>query len=572
MEGGRATPAWCVATIATLLTLTAFAVVREGSLASLLAGDPALTALARLYLGGLVLVLGLSTAGAALLSCVPRTLRIADLAAPSLCYGYAAFYLVFMLTLSVLKTRAFHTYADLATHLEILWRARSGLGLTSAMSAEFWRGPHWFAAHFTPIAYVLVVPLFTLVPDVLALLLLQTIALMSAAIPVMLYARDRLGGRAMSWMGLTFLLYPTLQYINLYEFEYLRFSIPFLAWAFYALHRRWMRLYAGMCGLALLTREEVGLVVFMLGIYAVIAAKRYVAGLATAVAGLGMFVTAVAWIIPAFREGGSLVYGYWFFRPTEVLETGGWSALASRLGTIVTDPVRLGNVAMLLLPFQFLSLASPGILAITLPNITSTLLSSSLAHYSFLLYYLSPSVPFIAFSAVEGMRRVQERLTRNRRMSTEQATVVVAVFVTLGALGTAILFGPSPMSAQFWDADYKIGNFHATNFHWSTYAVTPHARAARAIVDVVPTNAVVSAEQFFLPHLYDRRRMYVFPTMGPDVTHVLIDRHHPLKTGWDNTYLDFRRRPEHYYALIENDPIRWEVVAESDGVRLFRRR
>jgi hypothetical protein len=49
-------------------------------------------------------------------------------------------------------------------------------------------------------------------------------------------------------VGCSFLLYPTLRYVNLYGFEYLRFSIPFLAWAFYPLYRRWTELYARMGG------------------------------------------------------------------------------------------------------------------------------------------------------------------------------------------------------------------------------------------------------------------------------------------------------------------------------------
>jgi uncharacterized membrane protein len=565
-----------IATTAMLLTLAALSTIWTSSVAVLLVGDPGRIGLAKLYLGGLMLVLGLSTSATALLSSSPRALRAADRLAPFVCSAYAVFYFTFMITLGALKTQALHTYADLATHLEILWRASHGLGLTSAMSAELWTGPHWFAAHFTPIAYLLTVPLFKVVPGGLTLLTLQTIALMSAAVPVMLYARDRLGPRATCWAGLAFLLYPTLQYTNLYEFEYLRFSIPFLAWACYALHRGWTWLYVVMCALALLTREEVGLVVAALGLYAIFAKQRRRLGAMTAMAGLGMFALSVGAIIPSFRTGGGLVYDRFFAVPGGGQD--GWRSVAPWIAAMVFDPIRFGNLVMLLLPFQFLSLAAPGVLFVALPNITSTFVSSSITHYSFFLYYLSPSVPFIAFAAIDGMQRARDWLCARPGWftgggdATQRATVSVAIFVVLGALASNVIFGPSPLSVQFWRHDYKVGEFHTTNFHRSSYIVTQHARAALAIADLVPPDAVVSAEQFFLPHLYNRRGIHVFPTLRPDVTHVLIDRRHPLKTGWGDTYLSFRRRPEYYYALVENDTTRWRVIAESDGVRLFGRR
>lgn len=553
-------------------------------MARVVAGDPGRASLAALYLKGIILAVGLPAAASIMLyTCSERVLGKIDRWGRAVFYAYASFYFVFVVALGVLKTRSFHTYADLATHLEILWRASQGLGLTSLMSEEYWKGSHWFAAHFTPIAYVIALPLFKMFPGSGVLIMLQTVALMSAVIPVMWYARDRLGASAAYWAATSLLLYPTLQYVNLYEFEYLRFSIPFLAWAFYAFHRRWMWTYAVMCGLALLTREEVGLVVFMLGLYALLAKKERLAGGVTMGVALAYSLVVFGVVIPSFRESGGLVYlqsysglgntpreivGNLLFRPGETL----W---------LVLDPIRLGNGVMFLLPFQFLSLAAPGVLLIALPNVVSTFLSGSVSHYAFVLYYLSPAIPFIAFAAIEGMRSLRDAVGRRGAATPTpgdgegdvgRATVCVTLFVFLGAFLANVFFGASPLSLQFWNRDYRVGEFYSTNFHISSYLVSPHARVAHAMVKRVPGDAVVSAEQFFLPHLYNRKRIYVFPVLKPDVDYILIDRNHPLKTGWDETYLDFRRRPEYYYRLIDNDPDRWTLVAEADGVQLFARR
>lgn len=556
-----------LAMVAVVATAGSWALVVGSPLLGLAVGDPVLARLGRLYLGGVFLVAGLClAAGLALTGASDHLLRRLDRAGPIVLGGYAAFYTVSMVALGLLKTQALHTYADLGTHLEILWRARNGLGLTSLMSETYWGGSHWFAAHFTPIAYLLILPVFAAFPGVTSLVVLQTVALASAAVPVALYARDRLTPAAGPWAGLAFLLFPTLQYINLYEFEYLRFSIPFLAWAFYALHRRWTWCYAAAVGLALATREEVSLIVFAIGLYAVLAERRPRLGWATAAAGLGTFVLAVGVVIPSFREGGGLVYERWFMIP---------DAPAQWLLSMATDPVRIGNAAMLLLPFQFLPLVGWRILLVAVPNLASVFASGSMTHYAYFLYYVAPSVPFLAFSAIDGVDRLRSRLARPGTLLAERwehVTRCIMLVVALGALGASVLFGPSPISLQFWLPDYRLGEFHSTDFHWSTYKVTPHARAARAVASLVPRDAVISAEQPFLPHLYDRRRMYVFPALGPDVEYVLIDRGHPMKTGWAETYLDFRRRPEHYYAMVEADSARWALVAETDGVRLYKRR
>ncbi|MFZ5862175.1 MAG: DUF2079 domain-containing protein [Nitrospirota bacterium] len=537
--------------------------------------DSPLVGLARLYAEGMVLTMGIALVSAVGVMYMPRVLvGILDRFAVRAFVGLSLAYAGAMGSMAWLKVSSLHSYADMATHLEVFWRATQGLGFTTPMSESYHHGAHWFAAHLTPIIY-LIYPLFQLAPSVTTLLVLQTIALAGAAIPIGLYARDRLGARSGMWIGVAFLLYPTLQYTNLYEFEYLRFSIPCLAWAFYAAHRRWWVGYSVSVALALLVREEVGLVIFMLGCYLLFFKReRWIGGL-TAVAGLGYFVLAIGVIIPAFRDGGGLVYA------SNYASLGG--SVSEILTNLFVHPIvvlksflsqtKVGNFVMFFLPVQFLAFLSPSILLIALPNFASTFLSDALPNYSFLLYYLSPSVPFIFFAAIEGAVKVKRVLAQRwgDRLGQEHAALVVSLYLVVGVLSSNIFFGPSPVSRQFWDATYKVGEFYTTNFFRSAYQVTPHVEAAKAIVALVPRDAVVSAEQQFLPYLYDRKRMYVFPSLAPDVDHVLIDRTDHPRTGWADTYMDFRLRPEVYYAQIESDPGTWVLVAERDGVSLYRR-
>jgi uncharacterized membrane protein len=380
----------------------------------------------------------------------------------------------------------------------------------------------------------------------------------------MLYARARIGPTTGYWFGGAFLMYPTVQFIGLYDFGLLQLSIPSLAWAFYMWISQRRVAFFGFLVLAILCREEVGLVVFALGLYLIGAERAWYSGAVASVLGLAYSTIVILWVMPWFRESGDAFY------LTHYEALGG--APADILKNIVTsprsmirlllEPTRIGNLIMFLLPVQFVSLLSPGLLAISLPNVAATFLAGPLSIYSYFLYYLSPSVPFIFFAAIEGARRLSHKIEPS----------IVGPWIGVGALVTTVMFGPSPISRAFWNQEYRLGSFHSMNFHRSHYVVTEHALMALRVVRMVPNDAIVSAEQPFLPHLFNRRRIYVFPTLTPDVEYVLIDRNHPLKSGFGETFLDFRQRPDYYYAMVEGNPGRWTLIHETDGIRLFRRK
>ncbi len=468
-----------------------------------------------------------------------------------------------MLWMGAGKAAALNHYADRATHLEIMTRSLRGLGLTSPMSAEFFTGSHWFAAHLTPIIYVAYLPGFALAPFPITLHVLETVYLMLAAVPIGWFAARRLGA-ASGWLfGAAYLAYPTVHYINLYGLAYLELSIPILAWALFALESRrdgWFVL----CALLLLTtREDASLVAAALGVYAMFRGHRRIGAVVT-VASAVYFVVALKVIIPAFRSDQSLVY------------MNNYRAWGNSVGDIAQNVVlhpfstirqllsvpRVGNVVMYLLPVAGLALLDPLGLFVAAPNIATTFLSGSVTNYSFTLYYLAPTIPVVFFAAVRGADALRRRL--------EVDGLRPAVAVLVAALSANVFFGPSPASLQFWNEGYQVGQFHTTSYYRSEYVPTAATVAARDIAARVPAGAQISAEQHLLPILYDRARMLVFPTMDAQIDHVMIDRAKRAKSGWAATFMAFRMNPEQYYAAIEGSSD-WELVAENGGARLFRR-
>src|SRR5690606_36007820 len=70
------------------------------------------------------------------------------------------------------------------------------------------------------------------------LIVLQTVWLASAAIPIYLVGRDRLGDAFGTALGLAYLSFPSLHTINLFDFHSLALSIPVVVWVVYFLDRR----------------------------------------------------------------------------------------------------------------------------------------------------------------------------------------------------------------------------------------------------------------------------------------------------------------------------------------------
>ncbi len=494
----------------------------------------------------------------------PRVQTVLQRAAMPAMLASALFFVASVILMAIGKASALNQYADRATHLEILWRSTHGLGLTSLMSAAFFTGSHWFAAHFTPILYVAYWPFFKLFPGQTVLSILQAVYIASAALPLFLFARKKLGVPAASLIVFAFFLYPTNHYVALYGTAYLELAIPALAWALWALEEDRAVAFLIAVATALAVREEVALVVAMLGVYAFLRGRRAL-GAGVAIAGAVYFIVALKVIIPSFRSDNSLVYmsNYksWGSTPVEIV----WGAVSHPLATAVKllSAPRLGNAAMYLLPLALLPLLDPLGLLVALPNIGTTFMSDSVTNYNFTLYYLCPTLPVLFFSAVRGI----ERLEKLRPSSTLPAGAAVAA----AALSCAFFFGPSPISRQFWDPAYTVGIFRSTSYHRSHYAPTPAAAAGRRLAGLVPPEAAVSAPQQLLPLVYNRRRMLAFPALDDGIDHVLIDRSRTDIAGWAETYEDFRTRPEYYYAVIEKDA-RWALVAEDGAARLYRRK
>jgi len=481
-----------------------------------------------------------------------------------------------LLVLPVLKFHALGMYVDFSHWLGVLMSIRE-TGLPLSLSHEFIRPGtlNYFSVHFTPLVYVIALP-FALIPWPEMLLMVSVLFMISSAVPLFLLAKKLTGRLWIAWLCVPLLLwYPTFQYITLYEFEMLRFSIPILLWALYFFEAKKTAWFFLFVVLASLVREEVGLTVAALGVFLFIVERARWKGIATMVIGMGTFAVITSLVMPELRQGEYAYIAAPFF------STFGDSPL-HMLQTIVSRPIwvmmemfqvtKVANIGMLFIPLLGLSFFSPTALIGMAANLGVGFVSIADVHTSYMLYYVSPSVPFVFYAVLRGWNKahVWIRARMGKCATEEQGESALGTALIAGMFVSAIVFGPSPLSLQFWAKDVRPAPFRTQNFHISAYDVNDHHRAVATFIRMIPDDAVVSSPQFLHPHLYQKRAAMVFPdTVSKDGTvladYVLLDLTNNSLRADSPAYVSM----DEMRLVAQNDA--WRLITKSEGYELYVR-
>ncbi len=483
---------------------------------------------------------------------------------------------ILLFLLQIGKLSAHRYFLDLAAWLHIFNNMAHGLGPLSTINDSFTPGyGHWFANHFTPFIY-LFGWLFQVWDSPVMVFLVQTLLISSCAIPAYLIALRLLASnKAAVLLTAAFMLHPTISYILLSDFEMLRFVIPCLMWLLYfVVSERWELYWLGVIA-TILVREEVSLTVVCVGAYLLFFKPgARLRGAATMCLGAASFWLITNYIMPSFLEHG--VYQHVVSQSFQALGGVGPLSIITTaihdpmlIARIIFEPVKLANITMLLLPFLFLPLLSPTILMMCGANFAVGLLSGSITHSSYFLYYIAPSLPVLYLASVYSLKK----LSRNGNFGVlSDLRLSGAVFAA--AFTGSVIFGALPYSLQFLIKSYRLAPFRTLSFHYSTYVPAAGAETLAEALTYVPKSARVATEQHLLPHVFDRKYLSCFPQLTM-ADYVVFDKNWPLKTGvgsvpgsWDG----FRQTPQVYYDLVEKDQENWEQLFAKDGFFVYRRR
>jgi uncharacterized membrane protein len=454
--------------------------------------------------------------------------------------------------------------------------------------------PTFLAYHVEPLL-IAIAPLYRLWDDVRAILILQPIVLALAAVPAYRLGRYQLGS---PWGGLAaaalLLLNPTLQAAAINDFHTLAFAPLLLLGAVLALvQRRWLGL-AAWCGAAILVKEQISLLVVMLGLAALVDGLRHgwPGGRRQAVVGLGLMVVGAAWFLVAIAVVIPAAVGHQATVSPFITRYGQYGdSLATVVRTLLTRPDIVWAVTPkrevagywldLALGGGLLPLVSP-LTLLAAPEVAINSLSSFIAQRASATHYSLPIVPFVVAGAVDGAAR----LTRWRKVGWGPSLArswhwpgLVTSPAKNGLPRRADAIRHAPLNSWF-SIPVLLLALLVAGVNQADRGFLPGARKQRvyiaearhveaaAMLARIPATAAVMAQDNLVPHLTHRLAIYPFaygftpPRVGhdPPPDWVLLD----VTRAEDR--IDGRSIEREVYAAAD-----YGVVAADNGYLLLRR-
>jgi uncharacterized membrane protein len=347
---------------------------------------------------------------------------------------------------------------------------------------------------------------------------------------------------------LSYLLFPALQAANMFDFHPTTLVAGLLPCSFYFLEKRRFALFFLFAVLVMSCKEEMSLLVVMLGLYALFLQSNRRVGTAAMALGIVWFVGAVFVVIPHYNPEGRSPY------------LGAYSHLGQGplgiIRTAITDPLAVAQTLFtkeklvylrdLFAPAGFVSVLGLQVLFLLLPSLGIILLSGDPQVYTLeKFHYAAPLVPVVVLSAVYGTAFLARRLDAKWHVPKARSVCIVAGYVLLCTLLYHRARGFTP-----WGGNYTLP------------VVSDHDRQAAGLIALVPQEAIVSAQSRLNPHLSQREKIYMFPRVE-DAEYVFFDVTadswpiHPNDQWWL------------YRSLVDEEG--FGVLAAKEGYVLLRR-
>ncbi|EKD96082.1 MAG: hypothetical protein ACD_24C00195G0003 [uncultured bacterium] len=395
--------------------------------------------------------------------------------------------------LTILRHNAFVSNFDLANMDQTIWNTLNGrfFSLSSPDGTLSRLSVH---ADFI---LILLSPIYLLWSDVRMLLITQTFFLAGGAIPIYLLARKVLKRNftslAISWL---YLLYPGLQWVNFYDFHPVSLSIPFVLSAFYSSYIKKWGWYFFFAFLAVITKEEISLVVSMIGVLQFFLYRERKIGVLSFLVGLLWFPLMVFWVIPNFGPSGQhWAFDVWFKSPKDQVSQQGLWGWFSLFG-VYFSPEALLYYFRLLKSLFFLPLLGFPFLLLSFPDLSINLLSSFPEMRSTILHYDSGLIPGLFIALIFGVRKtfilIEKLVPKLSLKIVNKEKLLISLFLSL-AFFISIRNGPLPISPFCWCSVYLVGD--------------NEKKFANVLAQIPPT-ASIAASREIRPHLSQREHAY----------------------------------------------------------------
>jgi uncharacterized membrane protein len=428
---------------------------------------------------------------------------------------------------------------DLTNMSQAAWNTAHGKPLVFTYAYPI---THRLGVHIEPI-FFLIAPLYRIFPRSETLLWMQVVVVALGALPAYWLARDRLQSTIASGVfALAYLFFPALQSGVLYEFHPSVLTAAFWLFALYFLEQDRNGLFVIFSLLALSTKEEMALILALVGGYAILRKRLWKIGLTFLFLGLVWFFVGVFVVQPLFSPIGENVqisrYEWLGSTPLEII-----TALFTRLDKVwlqIWDRANTGDYLLgLLTPVGFTALFDPLTIVLAAPSFVVNLLSKRLTQTRVEeFHYAAPIVPFMVAAAIYGVERLARwlRAAFGRWHFSSDESLYKRLY--------QYYRGFSPLSRAF-----------------SLPQVTAHHERLQSLMQLVPTDASVLVQPNIAPFFSARSELYGLPTHINRVDYVFVDV---------SSLIELPNLHEYLRTLVGPDSA-FGLVAATDGYLVISR-
>lgn len=363
------------------------------------------------------------------------------------------------------------------------------------------KGPDYniWADHFHPIITT-IAPLYWFFNTPYVLIVVQAL-LVAASIPVVYRFTLRRASPAMSLVvtGAYGLGWPVMTMIN-FDFHEVAFGMPILALAMDALDRRHDRQLLIWSVLLLLVREDMGIIVAILGFVRLLqSGRKRLPALVLIALGLIAYVVVTSVIIPAFAADG-YAYSSQYDSLGDSLPEILFSMVAhpwDALTLLFTPVVKTQTLAYLFLPLALLPLRSPYVL-IALPLLAGRMFNSRENLWIPMFHYNALPWLVLILATVDGADKFGffEPTRRARRLRRILGGWMVA------ALLASVMIPLDHRPRALWEMRGSL----------SVTGVKPTDGQWNQVLDFIPHNTCVEADNKLAGHMTTRNYVSLIDT------------------------------------------------------------
>ncbi|MFN8453131.1 MAG: DUF2079 domain-containing protein [Anaerolineae bacterium] len=368
------------------------------------------------------------------------------------------------------------------------------------------------------------------------LFIFQSLIVALGAVPVFALARFKLKNDGLALiLALAYLMFPAIQGATLLDFHAVTLAPTFLLAAFYFLETRQSRPFALFAILTAACKEDMTLLVLMLGLYAFFVNRQYRLGLTTSALGVGWAFLAV-FVIPRTFAGTENIhwnrYGHLGETPLQIVLN--FFRQPHLVLSHLQEVNALNYFRLLLSPTAFTALLNPLTLLLALPSLGINLLSNfpPMQRVNSLIY-AAPIVPAVMISSIYGLANLKRgvkqvsgvtyHVSRPTQYAIQNSlNLFLGSLILTASLTYHLHYGYLPGGGQFrgWEE------------------VTEHHRRAGRILAQIPPEAALSAQDRLNPHASQRQTLYIFDRLE-DADHIVLD---VTEDSWPLHPVELRQR------------------------------